>query len=208
VDDQLGGYEATVHLIRLGCAELVHLTAQRNWTSCRARRNGFEMAASRLGAGILARTCELEYCSTPDQLRTVVRQALPEILATSKRRLGIFALHDLLAVEVLSCVRDLGGAVPEEVAIVGFDNDIEGALADVPLTTVEIPREEIAARAVELLFSQINGERRAPVRLKLKPRLVIRQSCGCYPVAAHSIRDEEVIRLGRALQAHSQKQGT
>ncbi len=44
IDDQLGGFEATAHLIRVGCAELVHVTVDQDWTSVALRRKGFEEA--------------------------------------------------------------------------------------------------------------------------------------------------------------------
>jgi DNA-binding LacI/PurR family transcriptional regulator len=70
--------------------------------------------------------------------------------------------------------------VPEEVALVGFDNLLEGACARVPLTTLAQPLEEQARQAVALLFDPIGQPRRREevTSVALPPRLVVRESCG------------------------------
>jgi LacI family transcriptional regulator len=182
IDDQLGGFEATAHLIQLGCAGLVHVTFRQEWTSCLLRQKGFEMAANRFGRGRNAAVVLLETDYNPDRVREALGRELPPILDSTQRPLGLLVVNDYLALLVMDYLRERGIAVPKEVAVVGFDNDLEGALAAVPLTTVEIPREEIARDAVRLLMEQINGERRGPMRTRHKPRLILRKSCGCYPM--------------------------
>jgi DNA-binding LacI/PurR family transcriptional regulator len=70
--------------------------------------------------------------------------------------------------------------VPEEVALVGFDDLLEGAFARVPLTTMSQPLEEQARQAVARLFDRIEqpDRREAVTSVALPPRLRVRESCG------------------------------
>jgi DNA-binding LacI/PurR family transcriptional regulator len=72
-----------------------------------------------------------------------------------------------------------GFAVPDDVAIVGFDGIERAQYAPVPLTTVEQPFDRIGSLAVENLIKRIEGQ---PVNIKteLQPKLVIRASCGAH----------------------------
>ncbi len=190
IDDELGAYEATEHLIRLGCAQLVHLTSEANWTSCRLRQKGFGAAANRFGRSREASVIRLPRCQTTAQTREMLGRRLAESLTTGPRPAGVLAVNDGLALAVMDILREQGTEVPREVAVIGFNNDVEGALAEIPLTTVEIPREEIARQAVQLMMEQLEGRRRESKQVRLKPRLILRQSCGCYQTRAVSAAEE------------------
>ncbi len=195
VDDQLGAYEATAHLIRLGCERLLHVTFDTDWTSVALRRKGFEAAAKQLGHGVEARVLVVNRLQFAD----MVRRELSKLLPSARGPVGVFVINDGAALRVVDLLREGGYRVPQDVAVVGFNNDLEGAIAEVPLTSVEIPREEIAERAVQCLMEQLQGARREPKRIRLKPRLVIRQSCGCYIArenAGTGEKDSSQVGLG------------
>ena len=89
----------------------------------------------------------------------------------------MFVYNDLSALGFERAVLDKGLRVPEDVAIVGFDDIKRGVVAPVPLTTIHQPTDEIGALAFEYLVRRIEGEE-VPVRTILKPSLVVRDSCG------------------------------
>jgi len=93
---------------------------------------------------------------------------------------AVFALNDTLALGTLRGLADVGLRVPDDVAVIGFDNIDEGQFALPSLTTVDPGRLEIAETAVELLVERINekGERAAPRTVKAGFRIVQRESTG------------------------------
>jgi DNA-binding LacI/PurR family transcriptional regulator len=89
---------------------------------------------------------------------------------------GLFVASDLMSEGALRAVQDLGRAVPEDVAVVGFD-DSSAALDCRPLlTTVRQPVEEMAAEMAEVLMAHIAAPGRLPRSVTFQPTLVIRDS--------------------------------
>jgi DNA-binding LacI/PurR family transcriptional regulator len=108
--------------------------------------------------------------------------ALPVTVAPT----GILCLGDEYAFRVYRALRRLGHAVPGEVALVAYD-DVVAHLLEVPLTAVAPPRYEVGRQAAALLVRRLAEGDAVPIRqLLLKPRLVIRATCGGRPSPAAS----------------------
>jgi LacI family transcriptional regulator len=90
----------------------------------------------------------------------------------------VFTGDDESAIGVLNALRQAGKKVPEEIAVVGFDDSIFANTLLPPLTTVRAPTEEVGSKAVRQLVRVIQGET-VESRLVLSTELKIRQSCGC-----------------------------
>jgi len=80
----------------------------------------------------------------------------------------------------MDCLREAGLQIPSDAKVVGFANEEIGELADVPLTTIEIPRHDIAKLVSTVLVGQMHDPSRPSMTIRLKARLVIRESCGTY----------------------------
>ncbi len=111
---------------------------------------------------------------------------------------AIVAASDEMAVGAVRALLGRGIRVPEEVAVIGFD-DVEAAeFCFPPLTTVRQPLYEQGRVATEMLLGQIDG-RAAPERVVLHTRLVVRRSCGCGPAssaeAANEVGDEDLATV-------------
>ena len=91
---------------------------------------------------------------------------------------AIFAGDDEAAMGVMAALRHAGKKVPDEVAVLGFDDINSAKLMAPPLTTVRAPIEAAAAGAAQALLAQINGEE-PPYQLRYPTEVIIRQSCGC-----------------------------
>ncbi|HET8878054.1 MAG TPA: LacI family DNA-binding transcriptional regulator [Arthrobacter sp.] len=102
------------------------------------------------------------------------RKAAEEILASGQRPDSIFATNDFAAIGALGTLRDSGLAVPEDVAVVGFNDTPLAAEMTIPLTTVRSPMHDMGRRSFELLVQRMQGER--PESEKLKPELIVRAS--------------------------------
>jgi GntR family transcriptional regulator of arabinose operon len=91
---------------------------------------------------------------------------------------AIFAINDHTAYLVYHAAKSEGIQVPQDLSLVGFDNDDFSRINEVPLTTVHQPFREIGARAASLLIDQLRGVGSGLERILLPAHLVIRQSCG------------------------------
>jgi LacI family transcriptional regulator len=106
-----------------------------------------------------------------------------ELLSGPDRPPAIFCATDDQAIGVLRAARELRIDVPGELAVAGFDDVKEAALADPPLTTVASDRQAMARAAVDAVLDdslRVPGSRRERVR-QFPTRLVVRGSCGCAP---------------------------
>jgi LacI family transcriptional regulator len=187
VDNGLGGRLAAEHLLGLGHRRLGLVTLDEPGnTAMEERVQGFEKAV-RDGGGTLAGSARI---ATPTVHLEEGLEAATRFAEIRPRPTGVFVTADLLAVGFEQGLRRHGLRVPEDVALVGHDDIVLAAYANVPLTTVQLPVTEMGRKAVELLFARLaeaaasDGEgsrktRRAPPqRIALSPRLVTRASSG------------------------------
>jgi DNA-binding LacI/PurR family transcriptional regulator len=106
------------------------------------------------------------------------KQSVSQLMDTNVDVDAIFAADDESASGAMMALREMGVWVPEEMAVVGFDDTLLATHLTPPLTTVHAPIEEAGRRAVEQLINIIDGEQTDPITL-LPTELVIRRSCGC-----------------------------
>lgn len=109
-------------------------------------------------------------------------QLATEIAARPSRPTAFVCGDDEVAMGVMDAVMDQGLRIPEDVAIVGFDDVPVASLRPIGLTTVRQPAAEMGRRAVTLLLERIRGDRdREPVDVLLRPKLIVRRTCGGQP---------------------------
>ncbi len=106
------------------------------------------------------------------------REAAEQIigLPAARRPTAAICANDLLALGMLQEMVRHGVAVPEDFAIVGYDDIDFAAAAAVPLSSVRKPRQELGRRAAELLIDEARGENHLHEQLLFEPVLVVRQS--------------------------------
>lgn len=90
----------------------------------------------------------------------------------------VFAANDEMAAGVVAAATAAGVVVPDELAVVGFDDTRIARMTQPPLTTVHVPMSEMGARAIELLCERVLEPNCPPRRIFLQPELVVRESCG------------------------------
>lgn len=106
--------------------------------------------------------------------------AMKQMLELKNRPTAVVATNDLMAVGALHAALRAGLRIPKDLSVVGFDDLPVSSMVMPPLTTIELPRREIAAHAFEMLRQAIRGGKRAPCAA-VCPRLVIRKSTGPAP---------------------------
>ncbi|GAB3692280.1 LacI family DNA-binding transcriptional regulator [Saccharopolyspora tripterygii] len=170
VDDVAGGALAARHLAETGHREIAMVNGPSLLAQCRDRESGARSALE--GADVRLSVLESAALDVASG-----RDAGARLLGMSPRPTAVFCANDLLALGLLQAMVAAGVRVPDEMAIVGYD-DIEFAgAAAVPLTSVRQPARKLGRTAAELLIDETSGER--PVRhrrLVFQPELVVRDS--------------------------------
>jgi len=105
--------------------------------------------------------------------------AMQEILASGVNFTAVMASNDESALGAMSALKEAGLRIPEDVAVIGFDNRLEGAAHEPGLSSIHVPLFDIGYRAVELILQRIKGNEPIAETVKVETRLVSRQSCGC-----------------------------
>ncbi|MFD2839933.1 LacI family DNA-binding transcriptional regulator [Populibacterium corticicola] len=109
-------------------------------------------------------------------VRSTGLTAMNQVLDSGVPVDGVFAMNDALALGALPALRKRGLRVPEDVAVIGFDDIDDARYSDPPLSSVDPGRDEIAARAVDLLVSKIAGRAREPEHIVAQFSVVERES--------------------------------
>jgi LacI family transcriptional regulator len=104
------------------------------------------------------------------------RDAGARLLGHPQRPTAVFCANDLLALGVLQSVFGAGVRVPEDLALVGYDDIEFAAAAAVPLTSVRQPAFRIGRSAAQLLLEETSGEQHEHERVVYEPELVVRRS--------------------------------
>jgi DNA-binding LacI/PurR family transcriptional regulator len=206
VADNIGGaFLAVRYLLETG-HERVGFVSTRNLdtSSIAERQAGYRWALEQHGhaAGGLVctdldRLFEWPGEGTPERVRN--QQVLQRYVSQPDRPDAVFAVNDMVAFQVLEAAEKAGIQVPEDLAIIGFDNLAYPDYGGVPLTTVEQPRQEIGATAARVLLERIQGRPGGTVRVVLRTRLILRRSCTAERrKAAHdAVQSPELAVAGR-----------
>jgi LacI family transcriptional regulator len=172
VDDRLGGRLAAQHLVDVGRQRIAFVGGPRGLTQIKHRLSAAQAVVEASARG------ELHYVETPTMDADAGRHAAEELLALPERRRpdAIFAANDLIALGVLPALTFAGVRVPDDIAIVGYDDIDFAASAAIPLTAVRQPRAQMGAVAADTLLEVI-ADPAARVRdVVLEPELVVRRS--------------------------------
>lgn len=119
------------------------------------------------------------------------RQAIQQIIGQGAKFTAVLASNDRSAIGVMDGLHQAGYVVPQDVAVIGFDDRLE-ARAQIPsLTSVHYPMFGLGYQAVEFLLRVIAGESLSDALVRIPTRLVIRESCGCLPGLPAALREVE-----------------
>jgi LacI family transcriptional regulator len=169
-DNVVGAYTATGHLIRSGRERIATITGPLTTTVGLDRRQGYLDALNDRGRSI-------------DEALIVEGDFTVAGGYTATQRLishqpdAIFVASDTMSFGALRALRDGALSVPDDVAVVGFDDLPTASLSDPPLTTIRQPIRRVGAQVVETLIDILTNGPEPPRRIVLSTELVIRSSC-------------------------------
>ncbi len=112
------------------------------------------------------------------------RIAMQKILASGAPFTAVLASNDLSGIGAIDALTKAGHRIPEDVAVIGFDDILAARSHLPPLTTVRHPTFDVGRQALLSLLDSISGSQAAHTETRVPTRLVIRQSCGCRPESA------------------------
>lgn len=175
VDYSQGFREALGHLNSLGHRDIGFIAGPSNLSSSRRRKRSWETAMKRLKLRVRP-----EWVVTGDMRVEGGVKAMSALLAEKDRPTAVLTTNDLMAVGALEAASNAGVRIPKDMSLIGFD-DLPVAEMVLPrLTTIRLPRREIAAHAFEMLLEGLHeGE---PTHCAtVNPKLVQRKSTGPAP---------------------------
>lgn len=179
VDDVEGGRLAAEHLIAVGCTHLYFVGGPLDIDAVQDRWDGAVRAVEEAGEGVL-----LTQVPTAHRSIRAGREAAGGLAeaVTQDRYAGIVAVNDLLAIGVLHGLLQRGIDVPDDVAIIGYDDIDFAEDAVVPLSSIRRPGARFGRRAFERLKSLLDGE--PPTSTTFTPELRVRRSSSRVPPRA------------------------
>lgn len=174
-DTSISAQTAVKHLIQLGHQKIAYISyAQPEFDSVHEREMGWRTAL--IEAGLEPDPSLIEYADISAQSGY---EAARRLLARGVKFTGLFAGNDTVAFGIARALQDAKLRIPEDVALVGYDDIPLAAYANPPLTTMRTDPVGQAKVALELLLAQFRGEGKSTIHSHVvAPQLVIRSSCG------------------------------
>ena len=173
IDNVASARKMTEHLIQMGHQKIAHISGRINGVLGRDRLKGFKQA-------LLTHQIEVDpsYIQEGDTTLNSGFNQMQKLLALEVSPTAVFAFNDETALGVLKAVREHGLSVPEDVAVVGFDDLEISTVVTPPLTTISQSRYEIGKKAAGLLVDLMANKEIEQKRFIMKDKLVVRSSCG------------------------------
>ena len=169
-----GAKKLTQHLLRLGYRRIAIVSGPLTISTAQERVEGYAQA--------------LQENQVPIDESLIVRdtyqqdsgyESVKQLLKQERRPEAIFAGNNFIAVGALHAIRELGLRIPEDVALVGFDDIPQGSLISPALTVVSQPAYEMGVAAADSLISRLSGKYRGKPRdIVVATSIIIRESCG------------------------------
>jgi len=173
IDNESASRKITNHLIDLGHTRIAHITGNMGRLQSQTRLYGYKQALSQHSIPVdEALIQEGGYLFEDGYL------AAQKLLSFDNLPTAIYGGNDNVAIGALKAAHEAGLRVPEDIAIVGFDNVDIASYVTPGLTTIHQPRYEIGKRAMELLLKKIDNEEIDHGHIILEDELIIRESCG------------------------------
>lgn len=152
IDNQKAGYEATNHLIKQGCKRIMHVSGSLKRNVYADRLKGYKLALLEHGlpgGDDLERSTNLTRLDGIDVAEYIKSMANPPD--------GLFVASDFCAVTCIGALKQSGFSIPNDIAVVGFNDDPVSLVIDPSLTTIHYPGQEMGEIAAQSLINHLNG---------------------------------------------------
>ncbi len=167
------GYEATKHLIEQGCKRIAHVTASLKRNVYAERLRGYQQA---LAEGGLKYSDKMVFVN--DLSEEASRNSAKKVAAMRPLPDGIFITNDFCAAVCMQTLKESGIRIPEDIAVVGFNNDVISKIVEPKLTTINYPGVEIGEIVARNLINHLQGNSNINLTntIIIKSELIVRAS--------------------------------
>lgn len=173
VDERWGAHLAVSHLAELGHTKIAFIDGPEDWDASIYRLEGYK---AELQARGLPYDPHLVY--NGDWSAEAGQEAVAWFAQRGISYSALFAANDLIALGAIYALQDCGKRVPEDVAVVGYDDREFASLVRPSITTVSLPAYELGQASANLLLKKIKGEMNTSKTVEVRGKLLVRESCG------------------------------
>jgi DNA-binding LacI/PurR family transcriptional regulator len=174
IENKSGAQKLVDHLIEVhGCRRILYLQGPENHEDSEWRERGYRESLEQHHIPF-----DETLVAVGEFDETIAASAIRQLLVEGVEFDAVFSGDDDASIGVITALQGAGHKIPEDVAVVGFDDVPIARFLTPPLTTVRAPIEEVGRDAVHQLVRLIRGEEAKPLIL-LPTELIIRKSCGC-----------------------------
>ena len=172
IDNRQSGYLAVKHLIELGHKTIAHISGPLKFPMCVDRIKGYKSALQEHGIQF-----EEELMKNGDFTPLSGYYAMKELLMQGRSITAVFAANDQMAIGAIKAINEAGFKIPDDIAIIGFDNLFASTIITPSLSTINVPKYKMGSTAVEILIDRItNPDKKEKEVVTLPSNLIIRQS--------------------------------
>lgn len=173
IDNYAGSYQAMELLIKNGHRRIGFISGQPDISTSRGRQLGYEDALRDNRIPL-----EKDLIRNGDYRQESGRLLTEELLNLSLPPTALLVANNRMTMGAIAVLHKRRLKIPEEIAIIGFDDFAWAEFLEPPLTVVRLPAYEMGRKAAELLLQRLVEPELEPVLIRLAPELIIRKSCG------------------------------
>jgi LacI family transcriptional regulator len=172
-DERYGAKLAVNHLLRMGHQRIAFINGLVNWDATANRLRGYQEALTVAGLAI-----DPALIKSGDWGVKSGYVTMGELIELPSPPSAVFAGNDLMALGAIYAAQEMGLRVPEDLAVVGYDDRDFAGYVRPSITTIQMPCEEMGRKSAELLLNFINGDDVRREAMPVPGQLIVRQSCG------------------------------
>ncbi len=174
VDEYKGAFQAVEHLIQIGCKRIAHIAGQQTLSTARHRFRAYKDALKKYNFSIIKEYIVESSGFAPEHGIDPTKK----LLALPNPPDAIFAINDGVAIGAMYVIKEAGIAIPDEISVIGFDDDPHSSYFKPSLSTVWQPTYEMGMLSARILMKRINNNNDlTKIRIEsLFPELIIRGS--------------------------------
>lgn len=173
IDNVSSARVAVNHLVKLGHEKIAFVEGEPASAASFGRYEGYKMALGKAGVPLRENYVKIGYLRYEGGYR-----AMASFLKQTPSPTATFCANDMMALGAIDACLEKGVKVPQDMAVIGFDDMWVASLKTVQLTTVRQPRYQMGIKAIDLMIERVKGEREKAKRVILPAKLVVRRTCG------------------------------
>jgi len=179
IDNRFGISLIVEHLVAAGLEHIGFVGGSFYHPSIKERFEGYQTSMDRLGFGKIARDSKYHYIVEEETTTDIGASGAAQLQKKAKNLQAIICVNDTTAIGCMKQIITSGKNVPDDIAVVGFDDVNYAALTNPPLTTIHVPKIEMGMEAIKLLMDRIEHPDRItqtqliPVRLEERSSTLI-----------------------------------